>query len=213
MSEKEKVALRYDRWTRFYDLIDNFPLISRPQRGWKEAAVYALELQGHERVLDIGTGSGQILTWIAPCLTDGMVIGTDISHGMVKIARERIERKGLKERTHAVYDDIEHSSFPDDHFDRIIATFTFTTIPDPIKAAKECARLLKPDGSMIILDTGKPRGKYAWPLFVPMMLSAKLFGRTHMDRDIRELLEKRFEVNTCANNFLGMVYLLKCTSL
>ncbi len=211
MSEKEKVAVRYDRWTRFYDIVDNFPLVSRPQRGWKEAAVEALELQGHERVLDIGTGSGQILTWIASRLTDGEVIGTDISQGMVRIADKRIEREGVKDRAKAVYDDIENSSFPDDHFDRIIATFTFTTIPDPFKAAKECARILKPEGCMIVLDTGKPRGRFVQPIFIPMMLSAKLFGRTHMDRDIRSLLEKRFEVNTCENNFLGMVYLLKCT--
>ncbi len=212
MSEKEKVALRYDRWTRFYDLVDNFPLVSRPQRGWKEAAVDALELQGHERVLDIGTGSGQILPWIAVRLRDGEVIGTDISKGMIRRASQRINREGLGDRARALYDDIEGSAFPDDHFDRIIATFTFTTIPDPVRAAEECARILKPGGCMVVLDTGKPRGRLSQPLFVPMMLTAKLFGRTHMDRDIVRLLSEDFSIHDCGSNFLGMVYLLKCTT-
>lgn len=210
MSQKEKVARRYDRWTRYYDAVDNFPIISRPQRRWKEAAVDSLELRGGERVLDIGTGSGEILPWVAARLTDGEVVGTDISSGMVEKAGERIARHGLEDRARTLYDDIEDSAFPDDHFDRIIATFTFTTIPEPAKAIRECARILKPDGRMVVLDTGRPLSPLVLPMFIPMMISAKVFGRTHMDREVRGLLEEEFRVAGDTRNFFGMVYLLKC---
>ncbi len=213
MSNKEKVASRYNRWTRFYDAIDNFPIVSRPQRKWREAAVDALELEGDEVVLDVGAGSGQMLTMIAKRLEDGKAIGTDISEGMIRVTSRRIEREKLGERAEALKDDIEDSSFPDDYFDRIIATFTFTTIPDPVSAARECARILKPEGKMIVLDTGKPDKIYVQPLFIPMMLSARLFGRTHMDRDIEGILEGRFKVKRQTDNLLGMVYLLKCEPL
>ncbi len=213
MSNKEKVASRYDRWTRFYDAVDNFPLISRPQRGWKKAAVDALELEGDEIVLDVGAGSGQILTAIAKRLEDGKAIGTDISEGMIRVASERIEREKLTGCAEALKDDIEDSSFPDNYFDRIIATFTFTTIPEPKVAAQECARILKPDGKMIVLDTGKPEKIYGQPLFIPMMLSAKLFGRTHMDRDIEGILKDTFQVKRQADNLLGMVYRLECKTI
>lgn len=209
-TDKDKVASRYDKWKFFYDLVDNFPIISRPQRRWKMVAVDSLDLCGYENVLDVGTGSGWLIPSIAEKLEGGKVVGTDISQGMVERTRSRIEKQSIQDRAEAVLDDIEDSDFSDDHFDRIIATFTFTTLPNPKKAAKECSRILKPDGRMIILDTGKPCNTLAKPIFYPMMVSAKIFGRTHMDRDVRSMLENSFEVRTIEKNMLGMVYLLDC---
>ncbi|MGM0510510.1 MAG: class I SAM-dependent methyltransferase, partial [Thermoplasmatota archaeon] len=109
MSDKKKVASRYDRWKGFYDLVDNFPLVSRPQKRWKREAVDRLDLEGDELVLDIGTGSGEIIPWIAEKLDEGKVIGTDISQGMVGLTNDKIDEAGIQERAEAVYDDIEDS--------------------------------------------------------------------------------------------------------
>ncbi len=210
MSHKEKVADRYDRWSRFYDMVDNFPVVSRPQRDWKRTAVDALDMKGDELILDVGTGSGQILPWIASRLDDGKVIGTDISGKMVDYANDVLRKEGLQDRGKAVYDDIEQSRFPDEYFDKIVSTFTFTTVPEPEKAAAECARILKPDGKMIVLDTGRPERRWASMFFYPMMLSAKLFGRTHMDRDIIETMSDHFRVQILDRYMLDMVYIAEC---
>jgi len=210
MAEKEKVANRYDRWASFYDSVDTFPIVGRPQEKWKNNAIDALDLSGGERVLDIGTGTGRILPKISQHLNEGEVIGIDISEGMLKRSRERIKNKGIHEQASAKYDDILDSKFPDNYFDSIIATFTFTTLPNPRKAAEECARILKKDGSMIVLDTGRPENSYGKPLFYPMMISAKIFGRTHMDRDIEQILENEFEVERINSHMVGMVYTLEC---
>ncbi|MFO7791771.1 MAG: methyltransferase domain-containing protein [Candidatus Saliniplasma sp.] len=210
MADKEKVASRYDKWNSFYDKIDNFPVIGRPQKKWKSQAIESLDMSGDERVLDIGTGTGQILTEISSYLDKGKVVGTDISKGMLRRSKRRIEKERIGEVASVRYDDIENSQFPDNYFDRIIATFTFTTLPNPKKAAEECARILKDDGRMIVLDTGKPPSKTALLFFIPMMLSAKLFGRTHMDRDIGEILNSNFDVEKINSHMIGMVYTLKC---
>ncbi len=210
MADKEKVASRYDKWNSFYDKIDNFPLIGRPQKKWKTQAIESLELSGDEKVLDIGTGTGQILPEISSYLDKGKVVGTDISKGMLRRTKRRIEKDEIDETASVRYDDIENSQFPDNCFDRIIATFTFTTLPNPKKAAKECARILKKDGKMIVIDTGKPPSKAAFLFFIPMMLSAKLFGRTHMDRDIEKILNADFDVKRINSHMIGMVYTLKC---
>ncbi len=210
MSSREKVASRYDIWSPFYDSVDNFPLISRPQKVWRGRSVDMLELEGHELVLDVGTGSGYILPDIARRLNEGRVVGTDISEGMLRKAKERAERENVLDRVSTVKDDIENSRFGSEHFDRIITNFTFTTIPDPEKAIKECHRVLKNGGSMVILDTGKPEGFLSRFFFYPMMVSAKIFGRTHMDRDIIGLMEKRFHVAYREYYMQGMVYLVNC---
>ena len=210
MSDQDKVSSRYDFWTPFYDIIDNIPVISGPQKRWKRSAVEALDLDGSEKILDIGTGTGEILPWIAEQIESGTVIGTDISKKMIERTRNKIEKKDLNEKVKVVYDDIQNSRFPDDHFDRIIATFTFTTVPDPRKTAEECKRLLKKDGKMIILDTGKPENRLYLPLFVLMNFSAKVFGRTHMDRPIPKTISDHFNVEKKKTNMLGMVYQLIC---
>lgn len=209
-ADKDKVASRYDKWTSFYDRLDNFPIVGHPQKKWKSEAVEALDLSGKERVLDIGTGTGQILPIISCHLDEGTVIGTDISDGMIRRSKRRIEKKRIDDTANIKYDNIGDSQFPDNHFDRIIATFTFTTLPDPVSASEECARILKDDGKMVVLDTGKPSNKLALLYFTPMMLSAKLFGRTHMDRDIKNVLTNDFEVKRTASHMLGMVYALSC---
>ncbi|MEF8833059.1 MAG: methyltransferase domain-containing protein [Candidatus Thermoplasmatota archaeon] len=206
---KEKVSDRYDSWRPFYDLIDRFPLISRPQRNWKRKAIQYLDLSTGDKVLDVGTGTGQILPLIADDMPSGKLVGTDISEAMISHARKRVEDHPDVEIS-VMNDDIEDSKFPDDHFDKIIATFTFTTVPDFEKAASECARILDPEGHMIILDTGRPENKFALPLFYPMMFSAKIFGRTHIDREIKEVLSDHFQVKILEENLFGMVYTLKC---
>jgi len=210
MSDQDKVSSRYDFWTPFYDKLDNIPVISGPQKRWKKSAVKALKLDGDEKVLDIGTGTGEILSWIAENLDSGLVIGTDISKKMIKKTKNKVRKKSLEDKVKVVYDDIQNSRFPDKHFDKIIATFTFTTVPDPRKTSKECKRLLKDDGKMIVLDTGKPLNKFYLPLFFPMCLSAKIFGRTHMDRPIPKILSEHFDMKREKSNMLGMVYQLRC---
>ncbi|MEF8874055.1 MAG: methyltransferase domain-containing protein [Candidatus Thermoplasmatota archaeon] len=212
-SDKEKVSGRYDIWTPFYDVVDNFPLVSGFQKRWKRHAVDLLEATSGDKVLDVGTGTGEILPWIAEKMDEGLVVGSDISEGMIRKARDRtddIENVPDDLELKVVKDDIESSEFSDDCFDKIIATFTFTTVPDMEKAASECARILKPEGKMIILDTGKPERRFGYPLFYPMMISAKVFGRTHMDRDVEEAVSKEFEVARVEENMMGMVYTLKC---
>lgn len=212
MSDKNrKVSDRYDTWTPFYDLLDNFPVISSPQKRWKRKAVKSLDLQGDERVLDVGTGTGEILPWIAEDIDEGKVIATDISRRMIDRAERRAEKEDIRDKVSIIYDNIEDSDLKKNSLDRMIATFTFTTIPHPEKAVRECARILKPDGKMIVLDTGRPRKVYGNLLFYPMMVSAKVFGRTHMDRDIPGMLSQQFSIEERNRNLIGMVYNLECT--
>lgn len=214
-TKKKKVKKRYERWTPLYDKIDNFPFISRYQKKWKKNAVKALDLSEGDKVLDIGTGTGEILPWIVDRLGEGEVIASDISEGMVERARGRLkELENLPEGVDikVLKDDIESSKFPDDHFDKIIATFTFTTVPHLEKAVSECSRILRPGGKMIILDTGRPDRSYGYLLFYPMMISAKVFGKTHIDRNVKNALAEEFEVQPIQKNMMGMAYTLECRS-
>ena len=154
MDRSQKIKRRYDRWSRFYDAFDLGGVNDQ-----KRLAVDYLQLEKDAIVLDMGTGTGAIIPHLASKLDGGKVIGVDFSEKMVKTANDRIAKKNIARKAKAVVADGTYLPFPDNHFDAIIATFAFTSFPEPEKAIRECARVLRPGGKFSILDTGKPQGK------------------------------------------------------
>jgi len=48
--------------------------------------------------------------------------------------------------------DVQSLDFPDRHFDAAVATFVFCSVPDPIQGLKELARVVKPQGQILLLE-------------------------------------------------------------
>jgi len=209
---KERVAKRYDRWSRYYDAVDTLPGVSKSQMEWRMEAVELLDVKGDSVVLDAGTGSGLIIPWIAERLEGGKVVGTDISGKMLEVARKRAEAAGVADRVELVKDDIEASSFADGYFDRAIATFTLTTVPDPRGTLENMSRVLKKGGLLVILDTGRPTSLGYKIIFPFIKFSARTFGYTYIDRDIIDMVRgiPALEFVSETRHMGGMVYCLVC---
>ena len=153
MVKSERVRKKYDRWSRFYDAFDLGGVNDQ-----KTLAVDVLELSPNAMVLDVGTGTGAILPYLASKLDGGKAIGVDFSGAMIERANARIRKHGLR-NAEAVVGDVTGLKYPDAHFDAALATFAFTSFPEPEKAMREVARVLKPGARFSVLDTGKPPGK------------------------------------------------------
>ncbi len=198
-SYKQKVIRRYDKLSRYYDSLDSG--ISKASVKRRELAVKFLNIEPGDIVLDVGTGSGVILPLIARKLervksaedTGGTVIGIDLSTGMLDKARKNIPDE-FRDRVILKIDDVEAMSFPNDHFDSLIATYTLTTVPEPGMMMEECYRVLKPGGVFVMLDTGPPSKKYGYPIYWWMRLSAALFGYTFINRRYTDYLHPGFEI-------------------
>lgn len=190
MKLKLKVSHRYDAWTPFYDAIDNFPIISRPQRRWRLRAVELSTEILPRYLLDVGSGSGYILPWVMERMeNDALVVALDISKKMLLRSRERVIRYSGRHVTCVhVLSDSDNMPFKDNTFDSIIATFAFTSIPNYKKSIIECIRVLKKGGRMVVLDTGPPERRYAVPFHKTIGGVARIFGYTYMDRDIPRYL-------------------------
>jgi demethylmenaquinone methyltransferase/2-methoxy-6-polyprenyl-1,4-benzoquinol methylase len=65
----------------------------------RQAALGKLNARSGEKVLEIGFGTGHCLVALAQATgSSGKVYGIDLSEGMLKIARERLECEGLAKR-------------------------------------------------------------------------------------------------------------------
>ena len=186
MVRPERVRKKYDRWSRYYDAFDLGGVNDQ-----KKLAVDILEIRPDSLILDVGTGTGAIIPYLASKLgPGGKVIGVDFSEAMVAKANDRILKHDLGIKAKAVVEDCTALSYPDGHFDSALATFAFTSFPEPEKAILEVARVLKSGARFSVLDTGKsPAGKqrFRYRYLKAVMWRA---GFTDISLDVPGLLRK-----------------------
>jgi ubiquinone/menaquinone biosynthesis C-methylase UbiE/DNA-binding transcriptional ArsR family regulator len=106
--------------------------------------------QAYRSVLDLGTGTGRMLQLLAK---DGVerAVGIDNSHSMLAVARANLERAEVRRvdlRQGDVYSPpLEHGTF-----DLVVIHQVLHFLDDPARAVREAARLLSPDGRLLIID-------------------------------------------------------------
>ncbi len=109
-----------------------------------------LDVRPGERVLDVGTGPGQLLSSLADAVgPDGLARGVDPSASMVEMARERAGGRALVEEGGVD----GPGSLPDGPFDAIVCTQVLEYVADVPAALAEFARVLRPGGRVLVLDT------------------------------------------------------------
>lgn len=115
-----------------------------------EAAV--LELIGEGPIgalLDLGTGTGQMLKLLAPRAS--RAVGLDINPAMLGVARANLDDAGLR---HVQVRQGDVFAIPSDlaRFDLLIVHQVLHYLDDPARAIREAARVLSPGGRLIVVD-------------------------------------------------------------
>jgi len=110
----------------------------------------AAAVAAHDRVLDIGCGTGVSTRRAARAATSGRVLGVDVSAPLVQHARRLAAEEGL---THAefVVADAQAHPFPAAGFDVLISRFGVMFFADPPAAFANLARALRPGGQLAVL--------------------------------------------------------------
>jgi phosphatidylethanolamine/phosphatidyl-N-methylethanolamine N-methyltransferase len=143
MMDYRTIKRAYAILSPVYDFL--FDKIFHPGR---VAAINLLEIQPGDRVLEVGVGTGLNL----PLYPKGCsVTGIDISEEMLRKARQRVQEYGITNVTLEVMD-ASKLTFPNDSFDRVIATYVISAVPDPVKTLLEMRRVCKPSGHLVILN-------------------------------------------------------------
>lgn len=100
-------------------------------------------------LLDLGTGTGRMLELFAPEIERG--IGLDLSRDMLALARERLDRSGLKHCS-VRHGDIYDLALLRDTFDAVIIHQVLHFLDDGARAIREAARVLRPGGRLLVVD-------------------------------------------------------------
>jgi len=134
------------------------PVMTLGQEGrYRKRAISLLDLRGHERVLDVGCGTGVLTRLIAQRLTaaDACAVGLDAAPKMIDVARRRAAGLPRLRFDAGVAESLAH---PDASFDCAVSTFFFHHIDAELKrrSLAELLRVLKPGGRLVIVDVDVP---------------------------------------------------------
>jgi ubiquinone/menaquinone biosynthesis C-methylase UbiE len=134
--------------------------MARMNRNLAGRTIALLDVQPHDRVLEIGFGPGVGIELLSGVVSSGHVAGVDVSEEMVEQARirnvEAIQRGKVELRRGSV----EALPFAPEMFDKAMAINAMQVWPDAVAGLREIWRVLKPGGRVTLGFTpyaGQPR--------------------------------------------------------
>ncbi len=152
MISKEQTKQNYDRMARWYDLF------AASEKKFTEFGLRLLGVKAGERVLEIGFGTGHSLVTLAEQVGEsGLVVGVDLSPGMIAVAQKRIQAESPDRSAQLIQGDGTLLPFAQNSFDAVLLSFTlelFSEAEIPV-ALNECHRVLRDDGRLGVVSLAK----------------------------------------------------------
>lgn len=137
-------APRYDIATRALSLGQD--------SAWKRKLVASLPDITAPVCVDVACGTGDVTFLLAERYGDGEFIGVDLTQEMIHLANQRNTLSTVRFEC----GDMSHLAMPDDSVDILTGSYAIRNAPDLREALTEFRRVLKPGGTLAVLDFSKP---------------------------------------------------------
>jgi demethylmenaquinone methyltransferase / 2-methoxy-6-polyprenyl-1,4-benzoquinol methylase len=152
----------FDAIAARYDLLNHL-LSAGMDRQWRRRAIAALQLRGHEMLLDLCAGTADL----ALAATDSSpsarrVIAIDFSGEMLRIARNKLAARPIE----LVRGDATRIPLASGTVDAVTIGFGIRNVERPLEACREIARVLGPNGKLVILEFSLPRSTLLRSLYL-----------------------------------------------
>jgi ubiquinone/menaquinone biosynthesis C-methylase UbiE len=170
------LRISYTFLSPFYDLVAG-PAFAAARR----ESLAALPREGSALVLVNGVGSGLDLPWLPRAHT---YVGLDLTHAMLARARRRAAGASFL----PLQGDSLALPFRDAAFDHAVLHLILAVVPDAVRALAETARVVRPGGSILVLDKFLRRGQSAPLRRALNPIAARLV--TRLDVVLEDALER-----------------------
>lgn len=171
----DPVAVRYDQCNHVFSLgIDHW---------WRKKLVKTACAHSNQRVLDLCTGTGDVVFSFLKHSQAQRITGVDLSESMIDLAQEKeIQYSGAswmrsKNLTWKVADATD-TGVESEAYDIVSCAFGIRNIPDTVAALNEANRVLKTRGKLYILEFSLPSNPLLRVLYnVYLCKIMPLFGK------------------------------------
>ena len=154
LGKKEQVTKMFDTISGDYDGLNRVISFGIDIK-WRKKVVKIVKENNPDTILDIATGTGDLAINLAETNAT-KITGLDISSGMLEIGKAKIKNKALDSKIEMILADSENMPFEDNTFDAITVAFGIRNFESLENGLKEIYRVLKPNGTFVILETSMP---------------------------------------------------------
>lgn len=152
--KKDQVAAMFNNISKKYDFLNHF-LSFGIDILWRKKAIKKLIKDNPKTILDIATGTGDLAIESLK-LNPNVVIGIDISEGMLEVGRNKIVKLGFQNKIKLQTGDSERLLFDDNNFDAVIVAFGVRNFQNLEKGLTNMYRVLKIGGKVVVLEFSRP---------------------------------------------------------
>lgn len=161
-SKKAQVRSMFDRIAPHYDRLNHL-LSGNVDRLWRRRVVKTVRKSAPIEILDVATGTGDLAIDLAQGIPAAHIRAVDLSERMLDKARTKVAARRLDDRIALAVEDAEHLSLPDRCVDTVTAAFGVRNFGDLEAGLSEMHRVLKPQGTAVILEFSRPKNRlFRW---------------------------------------------------
>ncbi len=155
------------------------------------------------RILEVGAGTGRNFVFYPAGST---AVASEPSREMLRIAESKLPSDGIR----LLQSEAERLPFASGSFDAAFATLVFCSVNSPEHAFAEMRRVVKPGGSVVLLEHVRPRGLLGLVFDLISLITVPLFDDHLNRRTSDEARRSGFEVVKVEKRKLGIINLIEC---
>ena len=191
-----------DVYDKFADHYDGFfsPLERIGLTGYRQEALSLLP--EYASILELGAGTGANFEFYPE---SRRAVSTELSIKMIEVAKPKVRNNIL------VNADAQYLPFGECEFDAAFATLVFCSIPKPELAFGELRRVVRPGGTVVLLEHVRPNGFLGY-LFDGLNFCTTRLAEDNFNRRTADLAQASgLRVNEIRSKMAGIVNLIVCT--
>ena len=142
-----------------YDFLNRLLSVGQ-DKYWRQRAIDLLDPMENERILDVATGTGDMVIEVAKRNLSVQIFGIDFSQRMLDLGRIKIARNGYNQAASLQIGSGECLPFADESFDGVICAFGIRNFADVQLGLREFFRVLKPGGRVVVLEFSIPQNQF-----------------------------------------------------
>ncbi len=157
LSERgEKIQQMFSAIAPRYDFMNHL-LSFGVDRRWRKKMVRLLKFSDASRILDVATGTGDVVIEIARFTPSSVKItGVDFCPEMLELGRIKVLQSGYSDRIDFTVAPCEDIPFSDNTFDSATIAFGIRNVVDRKLGLAEIWRVVRPGGRIVVLEFSTP---------------------------------------------------------
>lgn len=156
VAKKQQVEKMFDSIAHKYDFLNHLFTLGIDVL-WRKRCIRLLRKNQPSTILDVATGTGDFAIEAIRMGLDAQVTGLDLSAGMLENGKEKIKKRRYEDKIEMIQGDSENLPFDDNSFDAYTVGFGVRNFENLDKGLREMHRVLKPNGTTVILELSKPK--------------------------------------------------------